>query len=81
MAATRAEDLLIATAHRWGRSQRSPLTPSDFLLAIREAAAAGHGDVLHWAAEPRMTPRIRCWGPEQLAVPLRQARKGANRDR
>ena len=53
VAATRGEDLLIATAHRWGRSQRRPLAPSQFLLAIRDAAADGHGEVLDWTPEPQ----------------------------
>ncbi|KQX58752.1 MULTISPECIES: ATP-dependent DNA helicase [unclassified Streptomyces] len=49
---TRPRSLLLGSAHWWGPSQKKPRGPSDFLQALYEHCAAGHGDIEEWAAEP-----------------------------
>jgi DNA helicase-2/ATP-dependent DNA helicase PcrA len=52
VACTRAEKLLIASAHWWGPSQKKPRGPSEILLSLHEAALQGVGDVALWADGP-----------------------------
>ncbi|MFD4525970.1 UvrD-helicase domain-containing protein [Streptomyces sp. NPDC058470] len=49
---TRPRSLLIGSGHWWGPSQKKPRGPSDFLRALYEHCAAGHGDIEVWADEP-----------------------------
>ncbi|GAA3973234.1 ATP-dependent DNA helicase [Streptomyces marokkonensis] len=49
---TRPRSLLLGSGHWWGPSQKKPRGPSDFLTALQEHCAAGHGEVEAWADEP-----------------------------
>ncbi|MFI2737720.1 ATP-dependent helicase [Streptomyces sp. NPDC018711] len=49
---TRPRSLLLGSAHWWGPSQKKPRGPSDFLQALYDHCAAGHGDIEAWAEEP-----------------------------
>ncbi|MFJ9962107.1 UvrD-helicase domain-containing protein [Streptomyces avermitilis] len=49
---TRPRSLLLGSGHWWGPSQKRPRGPSDFLHALYEHCAAGHGEIEAWAAEP-----------------------------
>ncbi|MFI8999952.1 UvrD-helicase domain-containing protein [Streptomyces sp. NPDC053541] len=49
---TRPRSLLLGSAHWWGPAQKKPRGPSDFLLALYEHCAAGHGEIEAWADPP-----------------------------
>ncbi|MEV0126222.1 ATP-dependent DNA helicase [Streptomyces sp. NPDC050703] len=49
---TRPRSLLLGSGHWWGPSQKKPRGPSDFLRALYEHCAAGHGEIEAWADEP-----------------------------
>ncbi|MFG3347986.1 UvrD-helicase domain-containing protein [Streptomyces sp. NPDC048018] len=49
---TRPRSLLLGSAHWWGPSQKKPRGPSDFLHALYEHCASGHGEIEAWADEP-----------------------------
>ncbi|WP_254792830.1 ATP-dependent helicase, partial [Streptomyces sp. CC77] len=49
---TRPRSLLLASAHWWGPSQKRRRGPSDFLHALYDHCAAGHGEIEAWAEEP-----------------------------
>ncbi|MFE5187014.1 UvrD-helicase domain-containing protein [Streptomyces sp. NPDC056628] len=49
---TRPRSLLLGSGHWWGPSQKKPRGPSDFLLALHDHCAAGHGEIEVWADEP-----------------------------
>jgi DNA helicase-2/ATP-dependent DNA helicase PcrA len=49
---TRPRSLLLGSGHWWGPSQKKPRGPSDFLHALYEHCAAGHGEIEVWAEEP-----------------------------
>ncbi|WP_189854778.1 ATP-dependent DNA helicase [Streptomyces poonensis] len=49
---TRPRSLLLGSGHWWGPSQKRPRGPSDFLNALYEHCAAGHGEIEHWADAP-----------------------------
>lgn len=49
---TRPRSLLIGSGHWWGPSQKKPRGPSDFLHALHDHCAAGHGEIEAWADEP-----------------------------
>ncbi|MFD5051662.1 UvrD-helicase domain-containing protein [Streptomyces tendae] len=49
---TRPRSLLLGSGHWWGPSQKKPRGPSDFLTALYEYCAAGHGEIEAWADEP-----------------------------
>ncbi|MFD7699033.1 ATP-dependent helicase [Streptomyces caelestis] len=49
---TRPRSLLLGSGHWWGPSQKKPRGPSDFLHALHEHCAAGHGEIEAWADEP-----------------------------
>ncbi|WP_162833300.1 ATP-dependent DNA helicase [Streptomyces sp. CB09001] len=49
---TRPRSLLLGSGHWWGPSQKKPRGPSDFLTALYEHCAAGHGEIEIWADEP-----------------------------
>ncbi|MFE0641503.1 UvrD-helicase domain-containing protein [Streptomyces sp. NPDC058877] len=49
---TRPRSLLLGSAHWWGPAQKKPRGPSDFLQALHDHCAAGHGDIEAWAPEP-----------------------------
>lgn len=49
---TRPRSLLLGSGHWWGPSQKRPRGPSDFLTALYEHCAAGHGEIEAWADEP-----------------------------
>lgn len=49
---TRPRTLLLGSGHWWGPSQKRPRGPSDFLHALYEHCAAGHGEIEAWADEP-----------------------------
>jgi DNA helicase-2/ATP-dependent DNA helicase PcrA len=52
VAVTRAERRLLASASFWPRGVKTPRLPGPFLLAVREAALAGAGQVDEWADPP-----------------------------
>ncbi|MFE2814355.1 UvrD-helicase domain-containing protein [Streptomyces nigra] len=49
---TRPRSLLLGSGHWWGPSQKKPRGPSDFLLALHDHCASGHGEIEVWADEP-----------------------------
>ncbi|MGW2486963.1 UvrD-helicase domain-containing protein [Streptomyces sp. NPDC001606] len=49
---TRPRSLLLGSGHWWGPSQKKPRGPSDFLKALYDHCAAGHGEIEAWAEEP-----------------------------
>lgn len=49
---TRPRSLLLGSGHWWGPSQKKPRGPSDFLTALYEHCAAGHGEIEAWADAP-----------------------------
>ncbi|MEV5877647.1 UvrD-helicase domain-containing protein [Streptomyces sp. NPDC052101] len=49
---TRPRSLLLGSGHWWGPSQKKPRGPSDFLKALHDHCAAGHGEIEAWAEEP-----------------------------
>ncbi|MFC8795101.1 UvrD-helicase domain-containing protein [Streptomyces cinereoruber] len=49
---TRPRSLLLGSGHWWGPSQKKPRGPSDFLLALYDHCAAGHGEIEAWADAP-----------------------------
>ncbi|MFI6250379.1 UvrD-helicase domain-containing protein [Streptomyces sp. NPDC051016] len=49
---TRPRSLLLGSGHWWGPNQKKPRGPSDFLRALYEHSAAGHGEIEAWADEP-----------------------------
>ncbi|MEW1604475.1 ATP-dependent DNA helicase [Streptomyces sp. NPDC093808] len=49
---TRPRSLLLGSGHWWGPSQKKPRGPSEFLLALHDHCAAGHGETEVWADEP-----------------------------
>ncbi|MET9546120.1 UvrD-helicase domain-containing protein [Streptomyces sp. NPDC006627] len=49
---TRPRSLLLGSGHWWGPSQKKPRGPSDFLWALHDHCAAGHGEIEAWADEP-----------------------------
>ncbi|MEV5612051.1 ATP-dependent DNA helicase [Streptomyces sp. NPDC052225] len=49
---TRPRSLLLGSGHWWGPSQKKPRGPSDFLQALYDHCATGHGEIEAWADEP-----------------------------
>ncbi|WP_030772746.1 ATP-dependent DNA helicase [Streptomyces sp. NRRL F-2664] len=49
---TRPRSLLLASGHWWGPTQKKRRGPSQFLQALYEHCAAGHGEIEAWADEP-----------------------------
>ncbi|MFD9329192.1 UvrD-helicase domain-containing protein [Streptomyces sp. NPDC060065] len=49
---TRPRSVLIGSGHWWGPSQKKPRGPSDFLYALHDHCAGGHGEIEAWADEP-----------------------------
>ncbi|MEU4171171.1 ATP-dependent DNA helicase [Streptomyces sp. NPDC026665] len=49
---TRPRSLLLGSGHWWGSSQKRTRGPSDFLHALYDHCAAGHGEIEVWADEP-----------------------------
>ncbi|CAM5466966.1 DNA 3'-5' helicase OS=Streptomyces alboniger OX=132473 GN=CP975_23565 PE=3 SV=1 [Streptomyces alboniger] len=49
---TRPRSLLLGSGHWWGRTQKKPRGPSDFLRSLYEHCADGHGEIEVWAEEP-----------------------------
>ncbi|NGO81810.1 ATP-dependent helicase, partial [Streptomyces sp. YC504] len=49
---TRPRSLLLGSGHWWGPTQKKKRGPSDFLTALYEHCAAGHGEIELWAEEP-----------------------------
>ncbi|MEZ3177712.1 UvrD-helicase domain-containing protein [Streptomyces pimonensis] len=49
---TRPRSLLLGSGHWWGPSQKKPRGPSEFLHALYDHCAAGHGEIEAWADEP-----------------------------
>ncbi|MER7493270.1 ATP-dependent DNA helicase [Streptomyces pharetrae] len=49
---TRPRSLLLGSGHWWGPTQKKPRGPSDFLMALHDHCAAGHGEIEVWADEP-----------------------------
>ncbi|WP_043503943.1 ATP-dependent DNA helicase [Streptomyces glaucescens] len=69
---TRPRSLLLGSGHWWGPTQKKPRGPSDFLLALHDHCAAGHGEIEVWADEPgedEENPALRQAAAEQ-AWPL-----------
>ncbi|MGQ0775203.1 MAG: ATP-dependent helicase, partial [Pseudonocardiales bacterium] len=53
VALTRAERTLLVSGHHWGEAGRTPRSPSDFLLEVRDAGAVIDPPVIeHWAPPP-----------------------------
>ncbi|MGV9903885.1 UvrD-helicase domain-containing protein [Streptomyces sp. NPDC003388] len=69
---TRPRSLLLGSGHWWGPSQKKPRGPSDFLQALHDHCAAGHGEIEAWADEPaedEENPALHTAGADQ-AWPL-----------
>ncbi|MGW4749987.1 UvrD-helicase domain-containing protein [Streptomyces sp. NPDC004290] len=69
---TRPRSLLLGSAHWWGPAQKKPRGPSDFLRALYDHCAAGHGEIEAWADEPGQdaeNPSLAAGGAD-LAWPL-----------
>ncbi|MFJ5100621.1 UvrD-helicase domain-containing protein [Streptomyces sp. NPDC088554] len=49
---TRPRSLLLGSGHWWGPTQKRPRGPSDFLHALYDHCAAGHGEIEAWADAP-----------------------------
>ncbi|MEU9334236.1 ATP-dependent DNA helicase [Streptomyces sp. NPDC048290] len=49
---TRPRSLLLGSGHWWGPTQKRRRGPSDFLTALYEHCAAGHGEIEIWSDEP-----------------------------
>ncbi|NUU24557.1 MAG: ATP-dependent helicase, partial [Streptomycetaceae bacterium] len=49
---TRPKQLLIASGHWWGRTQKKKRGPSEFLLRLADHCAEGNGEIATWAVEP-----------------------------
>ncbi|MFQ6142816.1 UvrD-helicase domain-containing protein [Streptomyces seoulensis] len=49
---TRPRSLLLGSGHWWGPTQKRRRGPSDFLLALHDHCAAGHGETEVWTDEP-----------------------------
>ncbi|WP_415951077.1 UvrD-helicase domain-containing protein [Streptomyces sp. KLOTTS4A1] len=49
---TRPRSLLLGSGHWWGPTQKRRRGPSDFLTALHEHCAAGHGEIEAWAQAP-----------------------------
>ncbi|CAL9523602.1 UvrD-helicase domain-containing protein [Streptomyces sp. enrichment culture] len=49
---TRPRSVLLGSGHWWGPSQKRRRGPSDFLHALYDHCAAGHGEIEAWADEP-----------------------------
>jgi DNA helicase-2/ATP-dependent DNA helicase PcrA len=49
---TRPRSLLLGSGHWWGPSQKRTRGPSDFLHALYDHCATGHGEIEVWADEP-----------------------------
>ncbi|MFJ9564237.1 UvrD-helicase domain-containing protein [Streptomyces fuscichromogenes] len=49
---TRPRSLLLGSGHWWGPNQKKPRGPSDFLRALYDHCARGHGEIEAWADEP-----------------------------
>ncbi|MEV6250157.1 UvrD-helicase domain-containing protein [Streptomyces sp. NPDC051742] len=49
---TRPRSLLLGSAHWWGPTQKKPRGPSDFMRALYDHCAAGHGDIEAWTEAP-----------------------------
>ncbi|WP_067275266.1 ATP-dependent DNA helicase [Streptomyces jeddahensis] len=74
---TRPRSLLLASGHWWGPSQKRPRGPSDFLQALHDHCAAGHGEIEAWADAPEEdeeNPALRQTGTDQAwPLPLDEA--------
>ncbi|MEV6120979.1 ATP-dependent DNA helicase [Streptomyces sp. NPDC052077] len=69
---TRPRSLLLGSGHWWGPSQKRRRGPSDFLTALHDHCAAGHGEIEAWADEPapdEENPALRA-GAADRAWPL-----------
>ncbi|WP_405695727.1 ATP-dependent helicase [Streptomyces coelicoflavus] len=77
VAFTRPRSLLLGSGHWWGPSQKKPRGPSDFLTALYEHCAAGHGEIEVWAdapAEDEENPALhRATADEVWPLPLDDA--------
>ncbi|MGX2994675.1 UvrD-helicase domain-containing protein [Streptomyces sp. JNUCC 64] len=49
---TRPRSLLLGSGHWWGPTQKRLRGPSDFLRALHDHCAAGHGEIEEWADRP-----------------------------
>ncbi|MFD5558255.1 UvrD-helicase domain-containing protein [Streptomyces sp. NPDC127068] len=49
---TRPRSLLLGSGHWWGPTQKRTRGPSDFLHALHDHCAAGHGEIETWADRP-----------------------------
>ncbi|MEU3978536.1 ATP-dependent DNA helicase [Streptomyces sp. NPDC026672] len=71
---TRPRSLLLGSGHWWGPAQKRPRGPSDFLLALHDHCAAGHGEIEAWADAPEEdeeNPALhRATGDEAWPLPL-----------
>ncbi|GGU80986.1 ATP-dependent DNA helicase [Streptomyces filipinensis] len=74
---TRPRSLLLGSGHWWGPSQKKPRGPSDFLQALYDHCAAGHGEIEAWADEPaedEENPALHTAGADQVwPLPLDDA--------
>ncbi|MFI9807325.1 UvrD-helicase domain-containing protein [Streptomyces sp. NPDC052301] len=66
---TRPRSLLLGSGHWWGPSQKKKRGPSDFLQALYDHCAAGHGEIDAWADEPaedEENPALHTAGADQV---------------
>ncbi|NYI06258.1 ATP-dependent DNA helicase [Allostreptomyces psammosilenae] len=52
VAFTRPRELLLASGHWWGPTQKRPRGPSEFLDRLREHCERGHGEIEVWEPAP-----------------------------
>ncbi|MYV99754.1 UvrD-helicase domain-containing protein [Streptomyces sp. SID3343] len=82
---TRPKQLLIASGHWWGPTQKKPRGPSAFLTRLREHCLAGNGTVEVWTPEPAeaLNPNLaddieHAWPLPLDAVALIERRRAAD---
>src|SRR5262245_8025000 len=73
VAVTRPRQLLVASGHWWGPSQRKPRGASDFLSELAARCEAGLGEVLRWCEPPvegATNPQLESRAEHAWPVPL-----------
>jgi DNA helicase-2/ATP-dependent DNA helicase PcrA len=67
---TRPKQLLVASGHWWGRTQKKKRGPSEFLERLAEHCAAGHGEIVTWMDDPVEESNPHLAGDVEHAWPL-----------
>ena len=79
VAFTRARTSLHVSGHRWGRTQKTPRTVSDFLQAVADTCRAQSRPVVRWTEEPGsddLNPELQVvptsWPLDRSSMPRRE---------